>query len=113
MSVALGAFGAHSLKEILEPEKMAIIKTANEYMTFHSLALLTLGLWNHWEKWSSTLLPGACFLLGIIFFSGSLYLYALTGLRAAAMITPLGGVLFLVGWVLFAVSVVRTKNSIV
>ncbi len=113
LSVALGAFGAHSLKQILEPEQMAIIKTANEYMSFHAMALLTLGLWNHWEKWSNTLLPGGCFLLGVVVFSGSLYVYALTGLKTAAIITPVGGGLFLIGWILFAVSVVRTKNSIV
>lgn len=113
LSVALGAFAAHSLKATLEPEQMAILQTANQYMSFHALALLGLGLWNHWEKWSATLWTGICFLLGVVFFSGSLYVYVLLGSRTAAMVTPVGGSLFLVGWILFGISVMRTKNTII
>ena len=113
LSVALGAFAAHALKVSLSPEEMAILATANQYMSFHALALLGLGLWSHWEKWSSSLWAGICFLLGTILFSGSLYIYVLLRLKAAAMITPVGGSLFLLGWLFFAVSVIRTKNTII
>ncbi len=113
LSVALGAFAAHGLKELLPPEKMEILATANEYLTMHAFALLALGLWNHWEKWSSTLLAGLSFLLGVVIFSGSLYLYVLMDLKAAAMFTPIGGSLFLIGWLLFSFSIIKTKNSII
>ena len=112
-AVACGAFGAHGLKNILSPEKMEIFNTATQYMGQHGLALLALGLWNHWEKWSSTLWTGLSFLLGIVIFSGSLYCYVLMDLKFAAMATPFGGGLFLLGWALFAVSVLRTKNTII
>ena len=112
-SVALGAFAAHGLKQSLDFDQMAILATANQYMSFHALALLGLGLWSHWEKWSSSLWTGLCFLIGTILFSGSLYVYALLGFKTAAMITPVGGTLFLIGWILFAISVVRTKNTII
>ncbi len=112
-SVALGAFGAHALKEMVEPEKMAVLATANQYLSLHAFALLALGLWNHWEKWATTVAAGLCFLLGVVVFSGSLYVYVLLELPTAAMITPVGGSLFLLGWIFFAVSVVRTRNSIV
>lgn len=113
MGVALGAFATHSLKDVLDSEQMAILATANQYMSYHAFALLTLGLWNHWEKWSTTLWAGLCFLIGVVFFSGSLYVYVLTGFKTAAMITPVGGSLFLIGWIFFAISVVRTKNTII
>ena len=113
LSVALGAFGAHALKSILSLEEMSILATANQYMTYHALALMGLGLWSHWEKWSSSLWTGLCFIFGIVFFSGSLYIYVLLNLSKAALVTPFGGSLFLLGWILFAVSIVRTKNSII
>lgn len=113
LSVALGAFGAHALKPLITIEQMEILKTANLYLMFHAVALLGLGLWNHWEKWSSTFVTGLCFVFGVILFSGSLYAYVLTGVRFLAMITPVGGSLFLIGWLLFAFSVIRTKSNII
>lgn len=113
VSVALGAFAAHGLKPMLNQEEIAILATANQYITYHAFALLVLGLWNHWEKWSRTLWSGLCFLFGILFFSGSLYLYVLFGVQWAVLVTPVGGSLFLFGWFLFAISVIRTRNSII
>lgn len=112
-SVALGAFAAHALKETLLQEQLAVLATANQYMGYHGLALLALGLWSHWEKWAASLWAGTCFLFGVFFFSGSLYVYVLMGLKVAAMVTPVGGVLFLLGWAFFALSIIRTNNSIV
>lgn len=113
VSVALGAFAAHALKGHLQDSQMALMDTAHLYLTTHSLALLALGLWNHWEKWSNTLFAGLCFMAGILFFSGSLYAYALTEISWLVRLTPVGGVLFLFGWALFALSVLRAKNEII
>lgn len=111
IAVALGAFGAHALKNELDPGKMEIFLTANQYMATHAFALIALGLWSQLEKWSSTRGVGICFLSGIFLFSGSLYTYVLLGVRNAALVTPVGGTLFLIGWILFAISVVSTKKS--
>lgn len=113
VSVALGAFAAHGLKPLLTQDELAILATANQYITYHAFALLVLGLWNHWEKWSRTLWAGLCFLFGILLFSGSLYLYVLLNISWAVMVTPIGGSLFMMGWLLFAISVIRTRNSII
>ena len=113
LTVILGAFGAHALKNIYEPEQLKILATANYYLGYHALALLALGLWNHWEKWSATLFTGLCFLFGVILFSGSLYVLVIFDLKKAGMITPIGGVLFIIGWLLFAFSIIRAKNTII
>ncbi len=113
LSVLLGAFGAHTLKPLMTAEKLEILMTANQYMAYHALALLVLGLWSHWEKWSSTLLTGLCFLLGSVIFSGSIYVYVFFEHKTAAMMTPVGGVLFLLGWFFFALTIIRTKGSII
>lgn len=113
LSVALGAFAAHSLKAVLDPYQMGLIATANQYLTYHAFALLALGLWNHWEKWSSTLFAGLSFITGIVLFSGSLYAYAFSGLKWLVFITPVGGVFFLIAWFLFAVAILRAKNEII
>ena len=113
MTVGLGAFAGHGLEHVLDAKRMAWIHTANTYMAYHTFALLALGLWNHWEKWSSSLAAGICFVFGILLFSGSLYALALADFDLAKYITPMGGVLLLLGWVQFAFSVLRTKNSIV
>ena len=99
LAVAAGAFGAHGLRSQLEPAMLAVWATAADYQMYHSLALLALGLAR-----PMALVPGwhrvasGCFAAGIVLFSGSLYLLALSGIRALGMITPLGGVLFLLGW---------------
>ena len=113
LTVLLGTFAAHGLQQMFEPQKLEIIHTANRYLAYHAFALLALGLWSHWEKWSSSLWVGLCFVMGIILFSGSLYVYVLFELKAAAMVAPVGGTLFMLGWLLFAFTILRTKNSII
>jgi uncharacterized membrane protein YgdD (TMEM256/DUF423 family) len=102
LAVALGAFGAHALKAVLQPELYLVYQTAVEYQFYHTCPLLFLGLASNqfpekWLKWA-----GIAFVTGIILFSGSLYLLALSGVRALGAITPLGGVAFLLGWGLLA-----------
>ena len=99
--VALGAFGAHALKDRLEPASLATFETAVRYQAYHAFALLAVGLCAR-EQPSRTLSWAGGFLaLGILLFSGSLYALALTRLRPFGMVTPFGGLALLVGWALF------------
>jgi uncharacterized membrane protein YgdD (TMEM256/DUF423 family) len=107
--VALGAFAAHGLEKILTPEKLSTLATANQYLGFHAFALLALGLWNFQHAQGSTKWTGVFFIFGTLVFSGSLYLYVLASLKFAAMITPLGGTLFLLGWGCFLFNVFKKE----
>ena len=103
--VAMGAFGAHALKEILDDYGKLIYNKAVLYHMFHSIALLILGLINKIQPELSLSISGLSFLFGIILFSGSLYILAITGIKSLGMITPIGGVLFMIGWVLLVFKV--------
>ncbi len=113
LSVLLGAFAAHALRNTLGAHELEIFEVATKYMMFHALALLALGLWSHWEKWSSSFWAGICFVFGILLFSGSLYALAMLQLSAVGFLTPVGGVLFVLGWTNFLWSVFRTRNKFV
>ncbi len=102
LAVALGAFGAHALKASLAADLLEIYHTGNAYHFYHSFALLAVGFLSLHTGGRSLAASGWCFLAGILLFSGSLYLLAVTGIRALGAITPIGGVLFIVGWALFA-----------
>ena len=108
VAVALGAFGAHGLKERLAPEMLAIWKTGVEYHVYHALGLLAAGLLAIHLPGSAPLrASGWLMAAGIVVFSGSLYALALTGVRMLGAVTPLGGLAFLAAWVLFAVAVLK------
>jgi len=100
-AVALGAFGAHGLKSyfVKHPDLEPIYKTAVLYHFIHGLALLWCSgrTGAHWPR------VGWVFLIGILIFSGSLYALVFTGIRTFGAITPIGGLLFLLGWVLVAI----------
>jgi uncharacterized membrane protein YgdD (TMEM256/DUF423 family) len=98
ISVAFGAFAAHGLSKTMSEGNLAIFKTGAQYQMYHALALLILGVWAGTQPISATL-AGWCFTLGSVIFSGSLYALALTDVRILGAITPIGGVLFLVGWI--------------
>jgi len=102
LAVALGAFAAHGLKAVLDPAALSTFDTATRYHMFHALALLGPALLS--ARTSSRLLhlSGAAFLLGILLFSGSLYILSLTGSRAFVLVTPVGGLSFIAGWLLLA-----------
>ena len=103
--VVMGAFGAHALKEILDDYGKSIYNKAVLYHMFHSIALLILGLINTIQPKISLSISGWSFLFGIILFSGSLYILAITGIKPLGMITPIGGILFIIGWVLLVLKV--------
>jgi len=98
LSVALGAFGAHSLKNILDDYGKSIYEKAVLYQMFHTTALFAVGMIQHFDKERSFSIAGWGFFIGIILFSGSLYLLAATGIKWLGAITPIGGVAFLFGW---------------
>ena len=103
--VILGAFGAHGLKDLLDDYGKSIYNKAVLYHMFHSIALLILGLINKMQPEISLSISGWSFLVGIILFSGSLYILAITGIKSLGMITPIGGILFIIGWVLLVLKV--------
>ncbi len=98
-AVALGAFGAHALKDRIGPDLLAIYRTGVEYHFYHALGLLAVGLLanaipeSNALKWS-----GALMIAGIVLFSGSLYLLSVTGMRWLGAVTPFGGVAFIAAW---------------
>ncbi len=101
LGVGLGAFGAHGLRSRLSPEMLAVFETGVRYHMYHALAiLLVAALMGRMD--AGRLLPAAgwAFTGGILLFSGSLYVLALTGITVLGAITPLGGLAFLVGWAL-------------
>jgi uncharacterized membrane protein YgdD (TMEM256/DUF423 family) len=108
LGVALGAYGAHALRGRLAPESLAIYQTAVQYHMWHALGLLGVGLLcnvlpaSTWLRASGWLLA-----LGIVLFSGSLYLLAVTGMRLLGAVTPLGGSALILGWLAMAIALLR------
>jgi uncharacterized membrane protein YgdD (TMEM256/DUF423 family) len=98
LGVAFGAFGAHGLRTRLTPDMLAVFETAVRYQMYHALAILLVGLMMaRMGGWLFSA-AGWAFTAGIVLFSGSLYVLALTGTSALGAITPFGGVAFLLGW---------------
>lgn len=99
LAVAFGAFGAHALKSRFDDYSLGVFETAVQYQFYHSLALLAVALLLM-QFPSSTLLKSSVtlFVMGIVVFSGSLYLLSFTGIRWLGAITPLGGLAFIAGW---------------
>ncbi|MGZ3806419.1 MAG: DUF423 domain-containing protein [Pseudobdellovibrionaceae bacterium] len=111
LSVALGALGAHSLKNILDEYGKSIYEKAVLYQMFHTVALFAVGVMQHFDKETSFSVAGWGFFVGIILFSGSLYLLATTGIKWLGAITPIGGVAFLFGWFWLVVSIFKARVS--
>ena len=107
VAVAIGAFGAHMLRPKLSERMMEVFETGVRYHMFHSLALLFSG-WAYTQYESKIFGKAAwAFLGGIVFFSGSLYVLVLSDTRWLGAITPLGGLLFLTGWMCLAIGFLR------
>ncbi|MEO1516468.1 MAG: DUF423 domain-containing protein [Bacteroidota bacterium] len=114
LAVGLGAFGAHGLEKSLQPSQLAVYKTGVTYHFYHTFGLAAVGILHRLfpHRWWS--IAAACFLIGIVLFSGSLYLLStrtLIGLenyRWLGPITPIGGLLFAVGWLALALTAVKS-----
>lgn len=96
--VGLGAFAAHGLKNRLSAEYLAIFQTGVTYQLVHALALLAVALLTVHVPGRLTTWAGALFCLGIVLFSGSLYVLTLSGVSKLGIVTPFGGLAFLAGW---------------
>lgn len=106
--VALGAFAAHGLRARLSPEHLAVFQTGVLYQLIHALALLGVGaLALHWRSWLLGA-AGALFVAGILLFSGSLYLLILSSLKLG-LVTPLGGLCLMLGWLCLALAAWRAR----
>ena len=110
-SVILGAFGAHALKEHISEQSLASFQTATTYMINHALALFIVGMmYRHYKK-KSIIWSGNFFVLGIIMFSGSIYLSIVLQylgydkLTIVNIITPVGGLMFILGWLMLFISI--------
>ena len=113
LAVVLGAFAAHGLKAMLDAQQLALFETASRYQMYHALALLVVGVMLTNPRFSRSLLKLAAlaFILGIILFSGSLYLLALVGISWLGAITPLGGIAFLSGWIVMMVAALKPTRQ--
>ena len=109
LAVVLGAFAAHGLKAVLDAQQLALFETASRYQMYHALALLVVGVMLTNPQFPRSLLKLAAiaFILGIILFSGSLYLLALVGVSWLGTITPLGGIVLLSGWLVMMIAALK------
>jgi uncharacterized membrane protein YgdD (TMEM256/DUF423 family) len=109
VAVGLGAFGAHALKNMVEPDMLEVWKTAVFYQFIHTLTIFIAAVCA--PLWNSKSVLWACLAWtgGILLFSGSLYALVLTGIKILGAITPIGGVLMILGWLLLAYSAARLR----
>jgi uncharacterized membrane protein YgdD (TMEM256/DUF423 family) len=116
IGVALGAFGAHGLKKFVPEETIRVFQTGVQYQMIHSLALLITGMLQ--EKFSGRFIKntGLLFIAGILLFSGSLYLISflkameITSVGKIGLITPLGGICFIAGWICLFLAIASWKK---
>ena len=107
LGVALGAFGAHGLRDIVEPELLSVWQTAMEYQMFHVLVLVSIVIAGSRQSNRLLTISGWLFVAGTVLFSGSLYALVITDIKSLGMVTPLGGVLFLIGWLVLSFALVK------
>lgn len=115
LAVILGAFGAHKLKELVPPETVSTFQTGVTYQFYHVFALIATGILFAQLPGSQLLWAGRCFIIGIILFSGSLYLMTIlkmtenVGLKSIGILTPIGGVFFIAGWICLLLGILKLK----
>ena len=107
LGIVLGAFGSHSLKTKLNPEELVIYDIATRYLMYHSIGIISLGILAYNVPDSVVEIPIIIMLIGIILFSGSLYLISIKGYTKLGIITPFGGTAFIVSWVLLAINIFK------
>jgi len=112
LAVMLGAFGAHALRASISAQQMQTWQTASEYHFYHALGLIALGIWME-NKASSLLakLSGVLLIVGLVLFSGSLYLLVMTSTSALGMITPIGGLCLMAGWLSWFAALIAQRHT--
>ena len=108
LAVSIGAFGAHGLKSKVSSEDLVIFETGVRYQMYHSLGLILIGILGFHYPSNIIQFPAILFLIGIIIFSGTLYLIPLTGLRWLGAITPIGGTALILGWVALVYNIIKS-----
>lgn len=109
LAVLIGAFGAHGLKSMVSPEKLITFETGVRYQFYHGFGILMLAAFHQLYGVKKMAMTLHSFLAGILLFSFNCYLYVLTDIKAFAMIVPVGGVLFILGWLLFFWSALKLR----
>jgi len=111
LAVAIGAFGAHALKSVLEAtSRLETFETGVKYQFYHALALILLGLLMQKFDHRMFTWSGYGFIAGTILFSGSLYILSLSGITKWGAVTPLGGIAFLIGWITLIIGITKSVN---
>lgn len=112
ISVILGAFASHALKDKLSDRAIEIWETGTKYQMYHALALILVALLLSRLSGNTTFLiiAGYAFIAGIVLFSGSLYALSLSGIKILGAVTPLGGVAFITGWICLALAALSIEN---
>ena len=108
LAVAIGAFGAHGLEGKLAVKSMMTFKTGVQYHFYHGLGLVLVGIIQHLFSVVNFEKVALAFTIGILFFSFNCYVYAITSIKTFAMIIPIGGVFFLIGWALMSINLYRS-----
>jgi uncharacterized membrane protein YgdD (TMEM256/DUF423 family) len=104
LAVAAGAFGAHGLRTMLDPAALTTFETAARYHMYHALALVATGIVGRTHSGKAARFAAWSFVAGVLLFSGSLYVLALTGIRVLGAVAPIGGAAFITGWCLLAIA---------
>lgn len=108
-AVALGAYASHGLSQWATIQQVEYFKLAVHYQLLHAITLLIVSVCAFFINNRYFIFSQISFVLGISFFSGSLYLYVFTGIKLLGMITPIGGLLLIIAWLMFAVSIIRNN----
>lgn len=111
VAVALGAFAAHGLKGKLSAEQLTSFRVGVRYQMYHALAMLSIGWLQTRHPTRIVAAAGTCFILGVLLFSGSIYGLVLTSCKWLGPVTPIGGVILMVGWLLLAIAGLRYPRS--
>ena len=107
IGILFGAFGSHSLKSKLNPEQLMVFDIATRYFIYHSIGIFSIGILAFSVPESVVKIPVIIMFIGILLFSGSLYLISLKGFTKLGIITPIGGTAFIVSWVLLALNIYK------
>ena len=107
LAILFGAFGSHALKEKLTPEQLEIYDIATRYLMFHALGIFAIGILGYQVPSEILTLPLLFMVLGILIFSGSLYLISLAGYKKLGMVTPIGGLALIISWLMVAYNIYK------